>query len=90
MIGSGNLQGPVFVTGGIIWGSTIRVWHRGVAQWEATVLTLGCLGKKLLVSVHQEKDCFRFGAVDGLIGWRLFYLSFAQASIEQAALKDGG
>ena len=38
------------------------------------------LGKKLLVSVNQEKkDCFQFGADDCFIGWRLFNLSFAQA-----------
>jgi hypothetical protein len=46
---------------------------------------LGCLGKKLLaseISYIYEKDCFQFGAVDCLIGWRLFHLSFAQADRE--------
>ena len=44
--------------------------------------TLGSYGKKLLVSVNQQKNTFQFGAVDCLIGWRLFYLSIAQAGRE--------
>ena len=30
----------------------------------------------------RKKYCFQFWAVDCLIGWRLFYLSFAQAGRE--------
>ena len=49
---------------------------------EIQAITLGSYGKKLVVSVNQQKYCSQFGAVDCLIGWRLFYLSFAQAGRE--------
>jgi hypothetical protein len=45
--------------------------------------TLGSWLRNLMVSVTiSKKDCCQFGAVDCLIGWRLFYLSFAQAGRE--------
>ena len=39
--------------------------------------------KKLLASeISIKKTALQFGPVDCLIGWRLFYLSFAQAGRE--------
>ena len=47
---------------------------------------IGLLAKKSDDKCISTKDCFRFGAVACLIGWRLFYLSFTQAGPDRCRI----